>query len=106
LGLQLQRTFYIETPSEHLHQLEEKVEVLQDERSSWSKTEISWAGKIRPGRYHGAHPYLCQGAGFGEMNLDNQLALFESLRSRISDLDRELLDLAIRKRGWSDTWQN
>lgn len=100
LGLQLQRAFYLETPSEHLHQLEEQIEALQDELSELgAKTET--AGQAKAGLIAiMAHTHTFARALIsGEMNLDGQLALFESLRSRIGDLDQELLDLAIRKRG-------
>ena len=100
LGLQLQHAYYVETPSEQVRGLEEQIETLEDEqRSLEAQEELSRQTRSNLAAIASKTDTYALALAAGEMGLEEQLALFERLRSQIAGLDGQLIDLAARRRG-------
>jgi uncharacterized protein (TIGR02231 family) len=99
LGLQIQRAYFVQTPTEQVHQLEAQVEALEDEqRLLAAQEELSNQTRSNLAAIASKTDTYALALAAGEMGLEEQLALFERLRGRIGELDRELLELASRQR--------
>lgn len=99
LGIQVQRAYFSETPSEEVHQLEAKIEALKD------SIELNEAqGKLL--LQEGAHLDTLAGQtetyalalASGEMSVEAQLALFSNLREQVNNLNAKKLELAVERR--------
>ena len=99
LGLQVQRTFYTETPAEQARELEAQVEAAQDEMNSLDAQEALVAQNRAKLDALGGHTEVFATAlAAGEMNMETQMALFDGLRARVGQLDTEHQELQVRKR--------
>lgn len=98
-GVQVQRAFYVETPSEQIHQLEAEIEALQDQLAGM-EAQIKLAGQLRANlaELAGSTETYALALASGEQEVGDQLALFDSLRARAGEIDQEILDLGARKR--------
>ncbi|HEX9617824.1 MAG TPA: mucoidy inhibitor MuiA family protein [Anaerolineales bacterium] len=99
LGMQVQRTFFAETPSEQVHRLEEQIEALQDEkRSLEAQSELAKQTRSNLSALMGRVETYAVALVSGEMNLESQFTLFEQLGARAGELDQEMLALSKRQR--------
>jgi uncharacterized protein (TIGR02231 family) len=99
LGLQMQRTYYAETPAEQVRLLEEQLEAAQDELSALeaqlalaaeSRTRLdALAGHTRP---------YARALAKGQTTVEAQLAYFDALRQGAARLDAERLSLQVQQR--------
>jgi len=94
LGAQVQRRFYAETPSEAIRQLEEQIEGLQEEikkldiQAELIKQERSTLDKIA-----GHSDKFALALAAGEMKVEEELAIFATLRTQAQKLEDEALAL-------------
>jgi uncharacterized protein (TIGR02231 family) len=99
LGLEIERTFTIETPSEQIQQLEEQIESLQDEISAVdAQIELARQSRANLAAISSQTDNFALALAAGEMALADQLELFASLRSRMCELDEEIQERLIQKR--------
>lgn len=99
LGVQMQRAFYIETPDERIHQLEEQIEALRDEmRGLEAEAELITHTRNNLNNMAAQTEIYATAVAAGEMNFDEQISIFERLRTHGVELEKELLDLAARRR--------
>ena len=98
-GVQVQRAYYVETPSEQIHQLEEQIEALRD-RLAGLEAQSKLAGELRANLIElaGSTETYAVALAAGEQEVAEQLAMFDSLRARAAQFDQEILDLAAQKR--------
>jgi uncharacterized protein (TIGR02231 family) len=91
LGLEIERAFAIETPSEQIHQLEEQIENLQDEISAVeAQIELARQSRANLAAISSRTNTYALALAAGEMALTDQLALFDSLSARMGELDEEI----------------
>lgn len=99
LGVQMQRAFYIDTPDEKIHQLEEQIEALKDEvRGLDAEAELITHSRNNLNNLAAQTEIYATAVASGEMNLDDQIAIFERLRTQGVDLEKQLRDVAARRR--------
>ena len=99
LGVDVRRDFYVETPAEHVRELEERVESLQDEMSTLdAQAELLKRERSTLGELVGQTEPFARGLAFGKTSVEEQMALFDAVRSRAAKLDSELLDLVASRR--------
>jgi len=99
LGLEIERAYAIETPSEQIHQLEEQIESLQDEISAVeAQIELARQSRANLAAISSRTNTYALALAAGEMALTDQLALFDSLRKRMGELDEEIQERLILKR--------
>lgn len=99
LGVQAQRVFYTEAPVEQVRDLEAQMETIQDEmRESDARTELLKQNRASLNALASQTEIYATALASGEISLEAQLALFDSLRSRAGQLDAELLETAGSKR--------
>ncbi len=99
MGVQVQRTFYIEAPAEEVRQLEGKVEATQDQLSGLdAEAELVRQQRqaIKSVAEHTDKFALALAAG--ELSVDEELGILDGLRGRAASLDSELLGIAGHKR--------
>lgn len=99
MGVQVQRTFYIESPAEEVRQLEGKVEATQDQLSGLdAEAELVRQQRqaIKSIAEHTDKFALALAAG--ELGVDDELGILDGLRGRATSLDSELLGIAGHKR--------
>ncbi len=99
LGIQVQRVYYTETPSEAVHQLETQIEALNDDL----KRRDAQAETVKHNRtlldlLSGHTEMYATALAANETTVEKQLALFDGLRARAEKLDSELLDIATARR--------
>ncbi len=99
LGVDVQREFYVETPAEQVHQLEEQIEALQDEmRGLDGQTELLKQERTTIGELSGQTEIYARGLAYGKIGADAHFQLLDGLRSRAREIDGTLLDLTVRRR--------
>lgn len=99
MGVQMQRAFYIETPDEQIHQLEEQIEALEDEvRGLEAEAELITHARNNLNNMAAQTEIYATAVAAGEMKLDDQISIFERLRTHGVELEKELLDMAARRR--------
>jgi uncharacterized protein (TIGR02231 family) len=98
LGLEIERAYTIETPSEQIHQLEEQIESLQDEISAVDANRTCPPVPANLAAISSRTNTYALALAAGEMALTDQLALFDSLRARMGELDEEIQGRLILKR--------
>ena len=100
LGVQMQRAFYLDTPDEEIHQLEEQIEALRDEvRGLEAEAELITHARNNLINLAAQTEIYATAVASGEMNLDDQMAIFERLRTQGVELEKQMLDVAARRRG-------
>jgi uncharacterized protein (TIGR02231 family) len=99
MGLQVQRTFYSETPAEQARELESQLEAAQDELLAL-EAQLTLVGqnRARIEALAGHTKLYAKALGTGKMELEAQLALFDGLRKQAARLDSENLELLAGKR--------
>jgi uncharacterized protein (TIGR02231 family) len=99
LGVQVRRTFYAETPSEAIHQLEEQIESLQDNLTRLDiHAELIKHNRANLEALSSQTETYATALAAGEMNIEAQLALFDGLNARAEKLDAELQAITVDKR--------
>jgi uncharacterized protein (TIGR02231 family) len=99
LGVDVRRDFYVETPAERVHELEEQVERLQDEmRGLDAQVELLKREQTILGELGGQAEAYARGLAYAKTTASDQMALLDDLRSRAEGLNAALLDLAVRRR--------
>jgi uncharacterized protein (TIGR02231 family) len=99
LGVELERSYSIETPSEQIHQLEAEIEALKDDISG-IEAQIVLTRQSRDNLAAIAsrtNTYALALAG-GAMALKDQLALFDGLTTRMGELDKQIQDSVVLQR--------
>lgn len=98
-GVQVQRAYYVETPSEQIHQLEAQIEALRDQLAGL-EARIKLAEQLRGNlaELAGSTETYALALASGEQDVADQLALFESLRARAGEIDQEIIELGAQKR--------
>jgi uncharacterized protein (TIGR02231 family) len=100
LGVQVNRTYYVETPSDNARQLEDEIEKLQDEiKRMESRAELIKQNRLHLDKLAGQANLYATSLAAREMTVEEQLALFNGLRQQAEKLDNEILDIQISKRG-------
>jgi len=99
LGVEVQRAIYAETPAQGVRELEVQIEAVQDEmRLVDGQSQIVGQQRgVLDGLAGRTETYAIAWAA-GEQSLEAELAMFDGLRGRAEALDRELVELAARKR--------
>jgi len=99
IGFQLKRTFYTQTPVEKVRELEAQVESTQDEMTNLD-AQISLVSQVRAKVDSlGTHTKVfAKAVASGKMSVETQLAVFDGLRTRIDQLDKEIQELQVCKR--------
>lgn len=99
LGMQVQREFYTETPTEQVRLLEEELEKAEDEMSALeAQISLVTAGRARLDALAGHTDLYARALAAGETTVEAQLAFFDALRQSGARLDEENLSLQSRKR--------
>lgn len=99
LGVQVQRAYYSETPSEQVHKLEEKIEALQDEmRQMDVQAELVKQGRATLDKLASHTETYATAMAAGETTVEQQMALFDGLRAQAEKLNGELQTLAAARR--------
>ena len=99
LGVQAQRSFFVETPAEAIHKLEMEIESLQD-----SLKQMDALTKLLQGYRANLDSLTAQTETYatalaaGENTAEAQLALYDTLRARAEKLDAEMQATAASRR--------
>ena len=98
-GIEVQRTFYEETPVERIHDLETQIESLEDElrdldaHREWLEHERAALQALA-----GQSEAYARGLAFGRTAAEGQMALFDQLRSRVEALNGTLSHQVVERR--------
>ncbi len=99
LGVQVQRTYYAETPAEGVRQLEEQLEALQDElRAAQAQVEILKGSRASLASLAGHTEIFAMALAAGETTLEKQLDFFKDIRLGVEALEKEQQELLNRQR--------
>jgi uncharacterized protein (TIGR02231 family) len=99
LGVQVQRTYYSETPTEQVRDIENQIEALGDDIArNAAQAELLTQERAYLDSLAGQTETYAMAIASGEMSVDAQLEVFESLRARAENLDSKALELAGIKR--------
>ena len=99
MGVQVQRTFYTETPQEQIRELEAQIETISDQTHGFETRTVSIEGNRKA-----VNALLAETKTYaialsaGETDIEAQLKLFDSLRARSDQLADEQQALLIQKR--------
>jgi uncharacterized protein (TIGR02231 family) len=99
LGLQVQRAFYAETPTEQVRALEAQLEAAQDEMSALeAQIALVIESRKRLDSLAGHTDLYARALAAGETTVEAQLAYFDAIRRSAARLDDEGLSLQASKR--------
>lgn len=99
LGLQVQRAFYAETPTEQVRFLEEQLEAAQDEMGALEAQLARVAeNRARLDSLAGHTRQYARALADGKTTVEAQLAYFDALRQGAARLDAERLSLQAQQR--------
>jgi len=99
LGVDVRHDFYVETPAEHMRELEQQVECLEDEmRGLDAQTELLKQERSILSELSGQTETYARGLAYGKIGAEAHMALLDSLRSRAEGLDTALMDLTVGRR--------
>lgn len=99
LGLQIERKYYTETPAEQVREMETQLEALSDEMAQLDQQiELIKQSRAKVDALASHSQVYATALAAGEMKIEAQLALFDGLRKRASELDAESSGLGIQKR--------
>ena len=94
LGAQVQRKFYAETPSDTIRQLEEQIEALQEDIKKLDiQAELIKQERTALDKIAGHSDKFALALAAGEMKVEDELAIFTTLRSQAQKLEDEALAL-------------
>jgi uncharacterized protein (TIGR02231 family) len=106
MGASLKHAFYAETPSEKVRQLEEGIEKCTDEINKLdAQAELIKQNRINLDKLAGQVNTFALALASKEMTVDQQLAIFVSLRKQAEKLDSESLALQVSRRDLEDQLQ-
>jgi uncharacterized protein (TIGR02231 family) len=99
LGLEIERAYFIETPSEQIHQLEEQIETLKDEINGVeAQIELARQSRANLAAVSSRTNTYAMALAAGAMALKDQLALFDGLSDRMGELDKAIQGSLILQR--------
>ena len=99
LGVDVRRSFYVDTPDEVVRQLEHDIEALQDEMSALSaRSEALKGERTALQGLQGSTQEFARGLAFARTTPEDQVALYAMVRERTAALDAQLLELAALQR--------
>ena len=99
LGAEIKRTFYVETPSKKVRQLEEGIEKLNDELKKLdAQAELIKQNRTNLDKLAGQVNTFAMALAAKEMTIEQQLALFDQLSKQAEKLDGETLGLQVSHR--------
>lgn len=99
LGVQVQRTFYQDTPVEMARELEKQIEIIQDEITHLeNRAELVQQNRVALDALAGHSETYALALASGEMSVDSQISIFDELRTRAEKLDAERESLAVEQR--------
>ena len=94
LGAQVQKKHYVETPSETIRQLEEQIEALQEELNKLDiQSELLKGQRETLDKIAGQSDKFALALASGEMQVEQELAIFDALRIQGEKLETEALGL-------------
>ena len=99
LGVDVRRSFYVETPDELVRRLEQEIETLQDEITA--RTAHGEALKVERAALQalqGSTQEYARGLAFARTTAADLMALYTMVQERTAGLDAKLLDLAVALR--------
>ncbi|MBN1813164.1 MAG: mucoidy inhibitor MuiA family protein [Anaerolineae bacterium] len=99
LGVDVRCDFYEETPVERVRELERQIEGLEDEMSGIDvQAELLQQERAAVGDLGGQTKAFAHGLAYGKTTAEAQMAVFDSLRRRVEEVNAALLDLAVQRR--------
>ncbi|MFM8320921.1 MAG: mucoidy inhibitor MuiA family protein, partial [Chloroflexota bacterium] len=99
LGFQLNKTFYSDTPADAPRQLQEQLEAAQDEaRALQAQLALSSEARTRLDAIAAHTDLFATALASGEQTVEEQLALFDTLRRKAAELDAERQALLLQQR--------
>ncbi len=99
LGIRLQKEYYSETPTDHVRELEEQIEAVQDEIERLdAKIELIKGYRTRLDELAGQTKTFAKALMRGALNIDAQMMFFDKLHVRAGELDVEIQSLAQNRR--------
>jgi len=99
LGVDVRRSFYVETPDEVVRQLEQKIEALQDETTAQNaQGEALKAERAALQGLQGSTQEFARGLALARTTPEDQMALYALVRERTAALDAQLQDIAVASR--------
>ena len=100
LGAQVQRRFYAETPSDAIRQLEEQIDLVQEQIKKLDiQSELIKQQRGNLDKIAGHSDKFALALAAGEMQVEQELAIFEKLRAEALKLENEALDLQKARKG-------
>jgi uncharacterized protein (TIGR02231 family) len=99
LGVDVQRRFYEETPTERVRELEKQIEQLRDEMVALDAQVALLKGEGEAlQKLATSAETFAKGLAFGKTTSADQMALFDELRERLARIDESLRALVIQRR--------
>jgi uncharacterized protein (TIGR02231 family) len=94
MSAQVHKKHYIDTPSEAIHQLEEQIDTLQEELNKLDiQSELLKGQRATLDKIAGHSDKFALALASGEMQVEQELAIFDSLRLQSQKLENEALGL-------------
>jgi uncharacterized protein (TIGR02231 family) len=101
LGVDVQRRFYAETPTERVRELEQQIEALQDQMKTLDAQVVVLEEERKAVQgLAGATRVFARGLANGKTTPADQMALYDVLRKRIEEANAAQQRLAVERRGW------
>lgn len=98
-GVQLSRSFYVDTPSDKVHQLEMEIEIFQDEiKRLDTQAELIKQSRANLDLLSSQATVYSTALASGEMTLEQQLELFEGMRKQVEKLNDEAQTIQTNRR--------
>jgi uncharacterized protein (TIGR02231 family) len=99
LGAQVNRTYYVDTPSEQVRQLEEEIEKLQDEMKRLDvRADLIKISRTNLDKLGAQANIFATALAAKEMTVEQQFAIYEGLRQQAEKLDNETQEIHTSRR--------
>ena len=99
LGAQVNRMYYVDTPSEQVRQLEEEIEKLQDEMKRLDvRVDLIKINHTNLDKLGAQANIFATALAAREMTVEQQLAIYEGLRQQAEKLDNEAQEIHANRR--------
>jgi len=99
LGAQVNRTYYVDTPSEQVRQLEAEIEKHQDEMKRLEvRADLIKINRTNLDKLGGQANLFATALAAREMTVEQQLAIYEGLRQQAEKLDNEAQEIHATRR--------
>jgi uncharacterized protein (TIGR02231 family) len=100
LSAQVKRTFYVETPSDKVRQLEGEIEKLQDEMNRLDvRADLIKQQRSNLDKLGDQANIFATALAAREMSVEQQLGIYDGLRQQAEKLDNEAQDIQTSRRG-------